>query len=107
MVIDNSKFPPAYINPFMDKLYEWGYAEGLWDDKRELLQDLDGDAFPFESLKSFLIENDIPEWYYEGGGEYYRIIPPYISIGVSLFIPTHRNHYPPIAQRPIRNVPHL
>ena len=67
MVIDNSKFPPAYINPFMDKLYEWGYAEGLWDDKRELLQDLDGDAFPFESLKSFLIENDIPEWYYEGG----------------------------------------
>tara|TARA_R100000963_G_scaffold27331_1_gene18670 strand:- start:4664 stop:4792 length:129 start_codon:yes stop_codon:yes gene_type:complete len=36
MAIDESKYPPAYINPFMDKLYEWGYAEGLWEDKREL-----------------------------------------------------------------------
>ena len=42
----NSKYPPAYINPFMDKLYEWGYAEGLWEDKRELLVELDADALP-------------------------------------------------------------
>jgi len=68
MAEDESKYPPAYINPFMDKLYEWGYAEGLWEDKRELLVELDDgtDAFP-ESLKSFLLKNGIPEWYYKKG----------------------------------------
>lgn len=71
MALDESKYPRAYINPFMDKLYEWGYAEGLWEDKRELLQCLDGDVDdgpgPSESLKSFLLKNDIPEWYYKNG----------------------------------------
>ena len=67
MVIDNSQFPPAYINPFMDKLYEWGYAEGLWDNKGDLLQELDAVVPTSESLKSFLIENDIPEWYHKDG----------------------------------------
>ena len=23
MAVDESKYPPAYINPFMDKLFEW------------------------------------------------------------------------------------
>ena len=67
MAADEYKYPTAYINPFMDKLYEWGYAEGLWEDKRDLLHELDSDALPSESLKSFLLENDIPEWYYKGG----------------------------------------
>ena len=67
MAIDESKYPPAYINPFMDKLYEWGYAEGLWEDKRELLMELDAGSSPSESLKSFLLKNDIPEWYYKNG----------------------------------------
>ncbi len=67
MAADEYKYPTAYINPFMDKLYEWGYAEGLWEDKRDLLHDLDSDALPSESLKSFLLKNDIPEWYYKNG----------------------------------------
>ena len=69
MAVDESKYPPAYINPFMDKLFEWGLAEGLWDDKRELLEDLDGDSYPSRSLKSFLLKNEIPEWYYKNGWE--------------------------------------
>ncbi len=67
MAIDESKYPPAYINPFMDKLYEWGYVEGLWEDKRELLVELDDGFSPSESLKSFLLKNGIPEWYYKNG----------------------------------------
>jgi hypothetical protein len=67
MAVDESRYPVAYINPFMDILYEWGYAEGLWEDKRELLDILDNSDEPPESLKFFLVENDIPEWYYKDG----------------------------------------
>ena len=90
MALDESKYPPAYINPFMDKLYKGGYTEGLWDDKRELLNILDREGPPPESLKSFLIENDIPEWYYKNGWR--------MSIGAG--------HYPQIIKAWVQGAPY-
>ena len=90
MAVDESKYPTAHINPFMDVLYEWGHAEGLWEDKRELLEILDRQGRPPESLKSFLIENDIPEWYYKNGWR--------MSIGAG--------HYPQIIKAWVQGAPY-